>query len=262
MIDAQGLPDARGIDLPDVGIRGLRHQALTGDAADQQVVVAELALGVRVPAGAKGTHMSRLVEIVQEHSDDLTVPRLPIVLKRLLAHLDSDSGRVEVRFPLVLPQTSPVSRRPGSSVHDAILCAWQENDILALSARVHVVATSLCPCSKLISDYGAHNQRSRIEVTVTTLGEDAASRAPWLRDMVHWAEASASCPTYPLLKRPDERAVTMQAYDKPAFVEDIARDVVVALAVVEGPGYYSVDVVNEESIHRHDAYARVEGRLY
>jgi GTP cyclohydrolase I len=141
------------------------------------------------------------------------------------------------------------------------LAVRQEGDVVSLDVHVEVVATSLCPCSKAISEYGAHNQRSRVRVGVTACGGDGLARLPSLDDLVHWVEGACSCPVYPLLKRPDEQYVTEKAYDNPVFVEDIARDLAIRLLGLEGPGRYRVDVVNEESIHRHDAFARVSGPL-
>ncbi len=261
MIDIQSQFDGRGLALPDVGIAGLRHQVLTGDRLDQSRVIATLALGVSVGAQQKGTHMSRLVQLVMEHENDLTLERLPVVAKRLLASLEADSGRLMLRFPLVVQQPAPVTGLAAQNIHDAELQVRVVEEHLELRMGVEVVATSLCPCSKAISDYGAHNQRSRVSVAVSMEGESAATRLPLLRELVEWAEAACSCPTYPLLKRPDERAVTMRAYEHAAFVEDIARDLALRTGRLTGPGSYQVEVVNEESIHRHDAYARVGGML-
>lgn len=261
MIDIQAGTDTRGIDIPDVGIAGLRHVVTSGDRESPYRGVANLDLGVHLPASRRGTHMSRLVELVLEQHDELTVEGLPVVAKRLLSLLDASSGSISVAFPLVSMQASPVTQRAASNVHDAIVRAVIARDEVTVEVAVEVVATSLCPCSKAISDYGAHNQRSRVTVAVAVLGGDGATRLPTLAELVRWAEAACSCPTYPLLKRPDERHVTMQAYDHPVFVEDIVRDVARRAQTVPGPGRFQVRVVNEESIHRHDAYAAVGGVL-
>lgn len=261
MIDIQASGDTRGIAIPDVGISGLRHQVLAGDRRDQSRVIADIAVGVHLPEHRRGTHMSRLVQLVLEHDDDLTVERLPVVAKRLLSSLDAEAGRLSLAFPFLVHQPSPVTGLEAQNVHDARVEVRQQGDHLEMTAAVDVVATSLCPCSKAISDYGAHNQRSRVHISVTATGDEAAARVPALRDLVAWAEGACSCPTYPLLKRPDERHVTMQAFDHPVFVEDIVRDAAIALQSVPGPGTYRVKVVNEESIHRHDAYAEAGGVL-
>ncbi len=261
MIDIQAQFDGRGLELPDVGISGFRHQVVTGDRADQSRVIATLEVGVSVGAQQKGTHMSRLVQLVMEHENDLTLSNLPVVAKRLLASLEADSGRLSLRFPLVVQQAAPVTGLAAQNVHDAELQVRMSDDQVELRVGVEVVATSLCPCSKAISDYGAHNQRSRVSVWVSMQGASAATQLPLLRDLVAWAEASCSCPTYPLLKRPDEREVTMRAYEHAAFVEDIVRELALRLDQLTGPGAYEVKVVNEESIHRHDAFARVFGLL-
>ncbi len=261
MIDIQAGRDSRGIDIPDVGIAGLRHVVTSGDRDSPYRGVAHLDLGVHLPASRRGTHMSRLVELVLEQHEELTVEGLPVVAKRLVSLLDATSGCISVAFPLVLTQASPVTKRPASNVHDAKVRAAIAGDDLTLEVAVEVIATSLCPCSKAISQYGAHNQRSRVTVAVAVDGGDGATRLPTLADLVRWAEEACSCPTYPLLKRPDERHVTMQAYDHPVFVEDIVRDVARRALTVPGPGRFRVRVVNEESIHRHDAYASVSGVL-
>jgi GTP cyclohydrolase I len=261
VIDIQAGEDRRGISLPEVGISGLRHYVLTGDATNQRYGVATLDLAVALPADRRGTHMSRLVEIALEHEDDLTLAKLPVVAKRLLAHLDADAGSLQVAFPLVAEQPSPVTCRRATNVHDAVMAVRQDGDEAILDVQVEVVATSLCPCSKAISDYGAHNQRSRVCVGVTVSVGDGLARLPSLDSLVRWAEEACSCPVFPLLKRPDERYVTEKAYENPVFVEDIARTLAIRLQSLEGPGEYRVRVVNEESIHRHDAFARVSGRL-
>ena len=261
MIDVQATGDTRGIAIPDVGISGFRHRVVTGDDHSRQSVIADLAVGVSLPAALRGTHMSRLVEIVLEHEEDLTLDALPVVGKRLLALLGADAGHLSLRFPMVFSQPSPVTKKPASNVHDAALAVVLDADMVTLSATVEVVATSLCPCSKAVSDYGAHNQRSRVQLTIGATGGDAATRLPSLADMVLWAEGACSAPTYPLLKRPDERYVTMKAYDHPVFVEDIVREIVLRVQDVDGPGSFRVRVTNEESIHRHDAYAEVSGPL-
>lgn len=261
MIDIQAGEDRRGVVLPEVGISGLRHYVLTGDAMNQRHLVATLDLAVALPADRRGTHMSRLVEIALEHEDDLTLAKLPVVAKRLLAHLDADAGSLKIGFPLVSQQASPVTGRRATNVHDVAMTVRQDGDAVSMDVHVEVVATSLCPCSKAISEYGAHNQRSRVGVGVTVIGGDGLARVPPLDDLVRWAEEACSCPVYPLLKRPDERYVTERAFENPVFVEDIARTLAVRLMGLEGPGAYRVDVLNEESIHRHDAYARVSGAL-
>jgi GTP cyclohydrolase I len=261
VIDIQATGDGRGIAIPDVGIAGFRNLVTTGHRGSRQTVVADLSIGVSLPAELRGTHMSRLVEVAIENEDDLTTDVLPVVAKRLQTALGAESGHLSLKFPMVFSQPSPVTGRAASNVHDVTLAVRLDGEELALTATVEVLATSLCPCSKAVSDYGAHNQRSRISMTIGCIGGDAATRLPALEDMVRWAEEACSAPMYPLLKRPDERHVTMQAYDHPVFVEDIVREVVLQLEQLPGPGSYLVRVTNEESIHRHDAYAEIAGLL-
>jgi len=253
--DVQSTPDTRQLAIQHVGVRGLRYP-LRLVAADGNTVstVATLSLGVGLPAEAKGTHMSRFVEWLEQHREPLAVERLPDRLAAMLRRLDATSGRIELAFPYFVRKTAPVSGVTSLLDYEVVLIAEQAA-YGATSLRVRVVApvTSLCPCSKHISEYGAHNQRSLITLEV-------ALRAPLaIEELLRIAEDEASCEVFGLLKRPDEKWVTERAYDNPKFVEDLVRDIALRLMREPRIGQWKVASENFESIHNHSAYAELHG---
>ncbi|MEM9073761.1 MAG: GTP cyclohydrolase FolE2 [Myxococcota bacterium] len=253
MEDVQSQPDHRGIALDRVGVSGVRLPVV----AEGQRTVAIADLAVSVPAETKGAHMSRFLEVVEPHRELLSLARLPLLLRDVRAVLEADHAEVAFRFPYFVAKKAPVSKATGWADVEASLEGSLGAE-LSLTLGAVVPVTSLCPCSKAISDYGAHNQRGYVHLDVTPRIDAQGTAAPLtIADLVRVAEENASAPVYPLLKRPDERHVTMQAYDNPVFVEDIARGV--ALALREDPRVAAarVRVVNQESIHNHDAFAEV-----
>jgi GTP cyclohydrolase IB len=258
--DVQNRRDRRGIPINKVGVSDLRYPILVLDRAQQwQHTVAHVSLSVALPHHFKGTHMSRFVEVLNKHRGEITMRTLPAILRELRERLDAEQAHIDVKFPYFLERTAPVS---GASALMDYRCAFAgesngDTDEFVLSVEVPV--TSLCPCSKEISDYGAHNQRGYVSVQVrgsrTRTGEPELI---WIEEIIEIAEAAASAPVYPLLKRPDERHVTMQAFDKPAFVEDIVRDVAMQLRDDSRVEWFRVHVVNQESIHNHSAFAEIE----
>jgi len=205
--------------------------------------------------------MSRFLQVLAEHQGEFTMRTVPSILHDLKKRLDAESAHIEVEFPYFIQRKAPVS---GLSAPMDYLCTFigesngKSDDFLL---RVRVPVGTLCPCSKEISDYGAHNQRGYVTITVRTRKkEDGAWDFLWIEELVEVAEKSASAPIYPVLKRSDERALTMQAYDNPAFVEDLARNAVLALRDLECVEDFSLEIRNEESIHTHDAVARIVGR--
>jgi GTP cyclohydrolase IB len=260
--DVQNRPDGRGIAIDKVGVSDLRYPVLVMDRDQEwQHTVARVSLSVALPHHFKGTHMSRFVEILNEYRGELTMRTLPGILRHLRDRLDAERAHVEVRFPYFIERAAPVT---GSTALMDYECAFVgdsdgASDDFMLSVRVPV--TSLCPCSKEISDYGAHNQRGYVTMDVRpAASRDGQRDLIWIEELVEVAERSASAPVYPLLKRPDERHVTMQAFDRPAFVEDIARDVAGHLQDDERVAWFRVQVVNHESIHNHNAFAEIEWR--
>jgi GTP cyclohydrolase I len=202
--------------------------------------------------------MSRFIEVIEDHQGLVTMKTLPGILRELKKVLEAESARMEVRFPYFMERTAPVSRATGLMDYECSFVgeANGKTDDFVLGVRVPV--TSLCPCSKAISDYGAHNQRGLITIQVRSARQKSGRpRIIWIEELVDVAEKSASAPVYPLLKRADERHVTMQAYDNPVFVEDVVRNVAVKLKEDERVAWFSVEAVNMESIHNHSAFARV-----
>ena len=251
--DTQGARDDRRLPIQRVGVRAVRYplQLRIEDAVVP--TVAEWAIDVALPAEQKGTHMSRFIAWLDAIAVPLDVATLRREAERMLALLGADAGRIEASFPFFLRKRAPVSgvesllEYQGRFVVDATTTreatVWLE---------VVVPVKSLCPCSKEISDYGAHNQRSHVTIRVEALGELA-----W-RELVRFAEDEASAEIWSSLKRADEKWITERAYENPKFVEDMVRDVALRLNGEPRVGRYTVDVENFESIHAHSAIARIE----
>jgi GTP cyclohydrolase I len=218
-----------------------------------QHTVARLNMYVSLPHHQKGTHMSRFVAILGEHDEVLTVRGLNTLMQRMTKRLEADSGHLEVAFPYFVNKAAPISGVRSLMDYEVTLTGVATPAAGAQTlVRVVVPVTSLCPCSKEISDYGAHNQRSHVTVEVRCHGD------VWVEDLIDLVEAEASAQLYGLLKRPDEKFVTERAYDNPKFVEDMVRDVAVRLDADDRVLAYSVESENFESIHNHSAYAVVE----
>ena len=261
--DVQGRRDDREIALDHAGVSDLRYPITVLDRQhEKQRTVATVSMSVGLPHHFKGTHMSRFIEVLGEHRGEVTMRTLPVVLRELKQRLDAESARVELRFPYFLERVAPVSGAAALMDYDCWFVGESNGgpDDLLLGIRVPV--TSLCPCSKEISEYGAHNQRGylTIEVRGDTAPTDTGTGFVWLEDLVEVAEASASAPVFPLIKRPDERHITMQAYDNPVFVEDMVRNVAVRLQGDSRVRWFRVHARNDESIHNHSAFASLEWR--
>lgn len=262
MIDVQSLKDHRGIALDRVGVTGLRYPIIVWDQAHQrQGTVASITMSVNLPHHFKGTHMSRFVEVLNQHHGEITMNTLPTLLKDMRTKLDAESARVELAFPYFLERKAPQSHAKALMDFDCCFVGEMKGEEVDFVLGVKVPVTSLCPCSKEISDYGAHNQRGIISIEVrSTLDEKGQPQIVWIEELVAMAEASASAPVYPLLKRADERHVTMQAYDNPVFVEDMARNVATRLQQDPRIAWFHVHAENFESIHNHSAFASLEWR--
>jgi GTP cyclohydrolase I len=258
--DVHTTGDARGVALDEVGVAGfaLPVTVLAPDGSEQGTA-AEADLSVALPADVRGTHMSRFVEEAVALGP-LTPGTVLHLARRLRDRLDAPASQAQLRFPLFVQRAAPVSGLSAPHRYDArIRAIVVEPSDATVFVGVRAAVTSLCPCSREISDYGAHSQRGYVDVEVEAPGWDRAGGI-WPQELFGYADDAGSAPIYPLLKRHDERAVTMLAYDQPAFVEDIARDVVVALRADDRCAAWSVTVVNDESIHDHQAVARVRGR--
>jgi GTP cyclohydrolase I len=252
--DIQSVSDGRRIAIDRVGVKGMLHPLrIRTSAGDDQHTVARVDMYVGLPESVKGTHMSRFVEVLQAHEGTLDYARFRALTAQMLARLEADSGYIEMRFPFFMRKRAPVSGVQSLLDYRATLCAELTPTAgYRLTVQVQVPVTSLCPCSKEISDYGAHNQRSHITITARVAGDVT------LEDLVRIAEEEASCQLWGLLKRPDEKYVTERAYDNPKFVEDLVRDIALRLNRDERVRAYVLESENFESIHNHSAYALVE----
>lgn len=260
MDDIQSQNDDRRFDIDKVGVSDLRYPVTVMDRRNEtQHTIASLTLAVSLPHHFKGTHMSRFVEILNEHRGEMTMRTIPEVLHTMKKRLEAETAHVEVRFPYFIERAAPVSGALGLVDYECFFIGSSNGrqDDFILGVRVPV--TSLCPCSKAISDYGAHNQRGYLTIEVRSVaGRDGRPTIIWIEELIEAAESSASAPVYALLKRADERHVTMQAYDNPVFVEDMARNVAVKLRADGRVAWFRVQAVNQESIHNHSAFAQLE----
>jgi len=208
---------------------------------------------VHLPHNFKGTHMSRFVEILNSGDREISVESFEPLVREMVARLEAEAGYIEMRFPYFVNKKAPVSGVESLLDYEVTFIGEVRNGNYRFQMKVLVPVTSLCPCSKNISDYGAHNQRSHVTVTVET--RDFV----WIEDVIQTVESQASCELYGLLKRPDEKYVTERAYENPKFVEDMVRDVAAALKADHRIGRFVVESENFESIHNHSAYALIEG---
>ncbi|WP_323071996.1 GTP cyclohydrolase FolE2 [Mycetohabitans endofungorum] len=253
MPDVQSTPDTRQIPIQRVGIRAVRHPLTVRTAqGDVQPTVGSWNLNVYLPAEQKGTHMSRFIALLDQAQTPLDIAHFRAMLATMLEKLEATAGRIEVTFPYFIRKTAPVSGVQSLLDYEVTLSVDARDGATRLFAKVLVPVTSLCPCSKKISQYGAHNQRSHV-----TIAAELADDVP-VEDLVRMAEEEASCELWGLLKRPDEKFVTERAYDNPKFVEDLVRDVAQRLNADPRIVAYVLEAENFESIHNHSAYALIE----
>jgi GTP cyclohydrolase I len=251
--DVQGRADSRQIPINKVGIKDVYHPVRVKDrSSGEQHTIANFNMYVALPHNFKGTHMSRFVEVLHRNEREISVESFRDILMEMTEKLDAESGHIEMDFPYFVMKKAPVSGVESLMNYQASLIGELHDGKPELWLKVVVAATSLCPCSKRISDYGAHNQRSHITIKARVEGH------MWLEELIDIAESEASCEVYGILKRPDEKYVTERAYDNPKFVEDIVRDVAVRLNNEERVRAYVVEAENFESIHNHSAYALIE----
>jgi GTP cyclohydrolase I len=251
--DVQSSQDKRQIAINKVGIKDIRHPVRIKDRSDsEQHTIATFNMYVNLPHHFKGTHMSRFVEILNSHEAELTVTSFRDMLFEMTDRLEAESGHIEMNFPFFINKTAPVSGVKSLLDYDVTLIGEIHDGKPAIHIKVVVPVTSLCPCSKKISERGAHNQRSHVTVQARTNG------FIWIEEIIDMIEQEASCELYGLLKRPDEKYVTERAYDNPKFVEDMVRDVAVRMNNEERISAYIVESENFESIHNHSAYALIE----
>jgi GTP cyclohydrolase IB len=256
--DVQSRADSRHIAIDRVGIRGIRHPLLVKSAdGSAQSTVGTFAMTVKLGEEVKGTHMSRFVELLEAERASrvaLDTAELEALLRRMTAKLGVGEGHLSVSFPYFIEKTAPVSQVKSLLDYEVTLSGELVDGHATITTKVLAPVTSLCPCSKEISNYGAHNQRSHITITAET---DAAMAVD---ELIGIAEREASSELYGILKRVDEKFVTERAYDNPKFVEDLVRDVAAALNRESRIRAYSIEAENFESIHNHSAYAVITRR--
>ena len=251
--DVQSSPDTRRIAINKVGIKDIRHPVRVKDRSQgEQHTIANFNMYVYLPHNFKGTHMSRFVEILNGHEREITVDSFKDMLHEMAERLESEAGHIEMNFPYFVNKKAPVSGVESLLDYDVTLVGEVDKGKADMYIKVVVPVTSLCPCSKSISDRGAHNQRSHVTVTVRTCA------FIWIEEIIELVEQQASCELYGLLKRPDEKYVTEKAYDNPKFVEDMVRDVAAMLNADDRICAYTLESENFESIHNHSAYALIE----
>ena len=252
IIDVQGSLDTRRLAIDKVGIKDIRHPLIILNRyGHPQHTVGDFSLYVDLPHDRRGTHMSRLVEILNQHNEPLSFTTVNRLLNTIVSILESNCAYLEVKFPYFVTKQAPVSGVSSLLDYDIAIQGEKCGDTVNVAIKVLVPVTSLCPCSKQISDYGAHNQRSHITLTASLDGD------LWIEDLIDIIENEASCQIYGLLKRPDEKYITEHAYDNPKFVEDLVRDIAARLNKEKRVISYTIESENFESIHNHSAYALI-----
>lgn len=256
--DTQNEKDTRQISIDRVGVRDIRYPIVVRDKEHRtQSTVATIALMVDLPEEYKGTHMSRFVEALHEVDRFLDVHSAVRLPDRLLKKLPAQRARVEIEFPFFRMKKAPVSGMEGMMDYDVRFVIDAERGLPGrFTLTIKVPVTTLCPCSKAMSEHGAHNQRG-----IVTYSVRFSESAVWIEDIIDMIEDCASCQLYSLLKRPDEKFVTDHAYEHPVFVEDLVRNVALATERYNAFSWYRVEAENFESIHNHNAYAMVERSL-
>jgi GTP cyclohydrolase I len=251
--DVQSTPDTRRLPIDKVGIKDIRHPVRVKDRSQgEQHTIANFNMYVELPHNFKGTHMSRFVEILNAHDMEISVESFKDMLAEMAERLEAKVGHLEMSFPYFINKAAPVSGVKSLMDYQVTFLGEIREGKYVMTIKVVVPVTSLCPCSKEISQYGAHNQRSHVTLTVRT------NTFVWVEDVIDIIEKQASCELYGLLKRPDEKFVTERAYDNPKFVEDMVRDVAAVLNHDARIDAYTVESENFESIHNHSAYAMIQ----
>mgnify|MGYP001166899532 CR=1 FL=1 len=250
--DTQNKVDVRNIPITRVGIKDIKYpfKIVDRDGVSQSTI-GNFTMSVGLPHDVKGTHMSRFVKILEDQDGSVSIENFDQLVENTTNILDSDSAYISVDFTYFKKKCAPVSRVESLLDYSINYTCEVKNNIANKYLKVTVPVTSLCPCSKNISDYGAHNQRSHISAHIRT------EKTVWIDDVIEMLEDQASCQIYGLLKRPDEKYVTEQAYDNPKFTEDIIRDVAVTLNKDDRITAYKIESENFESIHNHSAYAQI-----
>jgi len=253
VIDIQNQKDFRNIDIKKVGVKNIKYPIIVLDRArGTQAVNATINMYVDLPHHLKGTHMSRFVEVLNEFQGQISIRTFQAMLEKMKQKLHAQSAHLEIEFPYFLEKTAPVSKARSLMEYRCFIKAENSNEKNDYLVGIVVPVTTVCPCSREISRFGAHNQRSLVTVRVRY------KKFFWIEDVIKIVEDSASSEVYSLLKRSDEKFVTEKAYENPKFVEDVVRSVAVHLNSDDNFTWYSVEAENFESIHNHSAYAYVE----
>jgi len=251
--DIQGSADTRHLAINRVGIKDIRHPVIVKDRSDGvQHTIANFNMFVFLPHQFKGTHMSRFVQILNDHEKEISVSSFRDMLAEMASMLEADAGNIEMSFPYFVNKKAPITGVESLLDYNVTLIGEINKGVASTRIKIEIPVSSLCPCSKSISDYGAHNQRSHVTVSARTRG------FIWIEEIIDIVEKQASCELYGLLKRPDEKYVTEHAYDNPKFVEDMVRDIAGELNKDERIRQYVLESENFESIHNHSAYALIE----
>ena len=254
MVDVQNLEDNRNLEIHKVGVKNVQFPLIIADRSkEKQHIVANVNMYVDLPKQFKGTHMSRFIEILNKYKNQsISMHVIKDVLEMMKKSLDAKTAHIEISFPYFVEKESPVSKQKSLMNYDCKFVGMNNKSESNFVLEVTAPISTVCPCSKEISERGAHNQRGK--VTVKIRSDDFI----WIEEMVDVIEAQASCGVYSLLKREDEKQVTEKAYDNPKFVEDVVRDVALRLKADKRISWFSVECANQESIHNHDAYAYLE----
>ncbi len=253
MIDVQRQADDRMIDIDKVGVKDIRYPITVLDRAKgQQRTVASVNMYVDLPHRYKGTHMSRFIEILSEYRHDISPQNLGRILEAMKRRLEAESAHMELTFPYFIEKLAPVSGTPSLMEYTCRFIGSLNDKGQDIMVEVRVPITTLCPCSKEISQYGAHNQRGEVRLSVRFV------RFIWIEEIIRLVEESCSCEVFSLLKRSDEKHVTESAYDNPMFVEDVVREIARKIEADDNVTWFSVAAENFESIHKHSAYAFIE----
>ncbi len=252
MIDVQNQPDHRNIRIDKVGVKNIRYPITVKDKRKgSQRTVASINMYVDLPEDYKGTHMSRFIEILSEYREQISIENIPKILDEMNERLKAHSAHMEITFPYFIEKEAPVSHSKGLMEY---ICSFKGsvNKARDLVVGLTVPVTTVCPCSKEISDFGAHNQRGEVRIHIRF------RKFIWIEDLIEMVEKSASSEVYSVLKRSDEKFVTEKGYMNPMFVEDLVREISLKLEADDNITWFSVDSENFESIHNHSAYAYIE----
>ncbi len=255
MVDVQNMPDDREIEIDKVGVKNVKYPIIVLDKMNKtQHTIATIDMYVNLPHHYKGTHMSRFVEILHENKNMINMKNFPDILKELKTRLEAESAYMILRFPYFIKKEAPVSKTQSYMEYECgFWGSMNSHDIMQeFVVSVSVPINTLCPCSKEISQYGAHNQRGVVKINVK------AKRLFWIEDMINTIEKCASSDIYSILKREDEKFITEKAYENPKFVEDVVRDIADTFSKDTNIEWFAVEAENFESIHNHSAYAYLE----